>query len=483
MALLAAAACNGERQPNILLILADDLGYGELGCYGQEHIRTPRIDALASRGMRFTQHYAGSPVCAPSRCTLLTGRHTGHASIRDNDEMGERGDVWNDPALEGQRPMPAGEVTLAESLREVGYATGFIGKWGLGWTGSEGDPNAQGFDRFFGFICQRIAHNYYPDHLHADGKRVELRNTRFEAHQKLPESADPTDPSLWPSYDGPDYAPDLLVEEADQFIRAHSQDPFLLVFATPVPHLALQVPADSLEDYSDAFTETPYPGNRGYLPHPTPRAAYAAMITRMDRDVGRLLDTLDDLGIADETLVVFTSDNGPSWVGGCDLDFFNGSGGLRGRKGQLFEGGIRVPLIARWPGRVPPGSVSDHVSAFWDLLPTCLDAARAETPQGLDGLSMMPTLTGNPASQPIHEVLYWEHAQTWQAVRFGNVKALRRSQGAPLQIYDLAVDSAETNDLSASRPDLVEEAEARMATSRTPSVLFPLRQPKPKGPR
>ena len=259
-------------------------------------------------------------------------------------------------------------------------------------------------------------------------------------------------------------------------------DPFLLVFATPVPHLALQVPADSVAEYDGAFPETPYAGGRGYLAHPTPRAAYAAMITRMDRDVGRLLDTLDELGIADDTLVLFTSDNGPSWTGGCDLEFFEGGGGLRGRKAQLYEAGIRVPLIASWPGRVPPGSVSWHVSAFWDLMPTCLEAAGAAIPADIDGISLMPGLTGESA-QPTHEALYWEHAQSWQAVRWGDWKAVRKSQGAPLEIYDLATDAGETHDLAGTRPDLLERAEALMATSRTPSDLYPLKQPVQAEPR
>ncbi len=480
---LLLAACAGpgpapdpERPPNIVFILADDLGYGELGSYGQEKIRTPRLDALAAEGLRFTQHYSGSPVCAPSRCVLLTGLHTGHAFIRDNDEMNERGDVWNDPELEGQRPIPAETVTLAELLQEQGYATAAVGKWGLGWTGSSGDPNRQGFDLFYGYICQRVAHNYYPTHLWRNDQKVELRNAAYKAHQKLPAGADPDDPASYAPYAGADFAGDFLIEAALGFVRENADRPFFLYYPTPVPHLALQVPEDSLTEYAGAFEETPYPGGKGYLPHRTPRAAYAAMITRMDRNVGRILDLLEELDLDENTIVVFTSDNGPSWVGGVDKDFFASQGGLRGRKAQLFEGGIRVPTLVRWPGRTEAGGVTDQISAFQDWLPTLCEAAGARIPEGLDGLSLGPTLRGDAAAQAQHPYLYWEFAKRMQAVRMGRWKAFRPQQGAPLQLYDLETDPAESRDLAAERPEVVAEIERILVEGRSESEHFPLKR-------
>jgi len=476
--LLACCSCASDpstkRPPNIVLIVADDLGYGELGSYGQRLIKTPRLDELAAEGMRFSQHYSGSPVCAPARCTLLTGLHTGHAAIRDNDEMADRGDVWNDPALEGQRPLPEGTVTLGHHLQAAGYATAFVGKWGLGWTASSGDPNAQGFDHFYGYICQREAHNYYPTHLWDDGTSVPLDNPPFSPHQRLPEGMNPLNAASYEAYSGNDYAPDLMIEDALSFVRAQGDEPFLLTFATPVPHLALQVPDDSLAPYESAFDDQPYEGDAGYLPHRQPRAAYAAMISRMDRDVGRLLDLLDELDLTENTLVLFTSDNGPSWVGGVDLEYFESSGGLRGRKAQLYEGGLRVPLLARWPGVIPPESTSDHVSAFWDVLPTVLDAAGTHTPAGLDGVSFLPTLRGASSEQLTHEALYWEHARRHQAVRMGDWKAVRHHPDQALELYDLAADPAEGHDIAAQHPAIVARLETLMAELHRPSQHFPL---------
>ncbi len=399
-----------------------------------------------------TRHYSGSPVCAPSRCVLLTGKHTGHAYIRDNDEMGERGDVWNDPALEGQRPLLESEVTMGEIFQDAGYATSFIGKWGLGWTGTEGDPNAQGFDHFFGYICQRVAHNYYPDHLHRNQQKISINPDGSEV----------------------DYAADLMADEALDFLDTTkvTGKPFMMVYATPVPHLALQVPQDSLDEYIGAFEETPYDGSKGYLPHATPRAAYAAMITRMDRDIGNILAKLDELGVADNTIVVFTSDNGPSWIGGCDLEFFQSQGGLRGRKAQLFEGGIRVPTIVRWPAKVTAGSESDYVSAFWDWLPTFCEAANINN-QPQDGESLVAVLQGADAGgrpQP----LYFEHARRSQAIIDGDFKLLRTKPGQPWQLYNLRHDNAEQHDLAADNPQEVARLVELIAETRVVSALFPI---------
>ncbi len=462
-----------ERTPNILYILADDLGWGELGSYGQRIIRTPSLDRLAAQGMRFTQHYSGSAVCAPSRGSLLTGLHTGHAFIRDNDEAAERGDVWGDPELEGQRPLPEGTVTLGHLLQEAGYVTAAIGKWGLGWTGSTGDPNLQGFDHFYGYICQREAHNHYPTHLWRNGEKLPLDNERFSPRQRLPEDADPDDPESYLAYRGRDYAQDFLTEEALEFIRDHQDRPFFLYLPYLVPHLALQVPEDSLAEY-DHLEDAPYLGDDGYLPHPRPRAAYAAMITRMDRDIGRVLDRLRELGLEDDTLVIFSSDNGASYVGGVDREFFHSNGGLRGRKGQLYEGGIRVPMIARWPGTIEAGTTSNLPSAFWDLLPTLTAVAGARTPEGLDGVSLLPTLRGESEKQERHDHLYWEHERRWQAVRIGDWKAVRSQPWEPLELYDLKSDPAERHDVAAEHPDLVEQALEIFETGRTPSELYSL---------
>lgn len=460
--------------PNIVYILADDLGYGELGCYGQEKIRTPNIDRLATEGMLFTQHYSGAAVCAPSRCVLLTGLHTGHSFIRDNDEMDERGDVWNDPDLEGQRPIPAATVTLGELLQEQGYATGAVGKWGLGWTGSEGDPVLQGFDLFYGYNCQREAHNYYPTHLWRNQDKVPLDNQPFRAHQRFPKGDDAKAADAFRAYRGADYAPDFMIETALGFVREHQDEPFFLYYPSPIPHLALQIPDDEVDAYPASWDSAPYLGEKGYLPHARPRAAYAAMITRLDAEVGALLDLLDELGLADNTLVVFSSDNGPSWVGGVDREFFASSGGLRGRKAQLYEGGIRVPMIARWPGRIRAGSRSDHVSAFWDVLPTLCEVAAAPLPQDLDGISFLPTLLGR-GQQPQHTGLYWEHERSWQAYREGPWKLMRRTQKLPLELYNLEQDPSESTELSGEMPDFTLALERRMEAARSPSELFPLR--------
>ncbi|KAA3612955.1 MAG: N-acetylgalactosamine-6-sulfatase [Planctomycetota bacterium] len=480
LAALSLSACQSpstkaERPPNIILILADDLGYGELGSYGQSKIRTPHLDRLAAEGMRLRQHYSGSPVCAPSRCTLLTGLHTGHAFIRDNDEMGHRGDVWRDPALEGQRPLPPGTQTLGHALQAAGYRTAAVGKWGLGWVGSSGEPSRQGFDLFFGYNCQRQAHNYYPTHLWKNAEKVPLGNPVFFPHQKFPEEESAADPAAYQRYQGSDYAPDHMIEEALQFIRENRDQPFFLYYPSPIPHLALQIPPSELQAYLGEFEEEPYLGDKGYLPHPAPRAAYAAMISRLDAEVGRMLALLDQLELENDTLVVFTSDNGPSWVGGVDREFFQSSGGLRGRKGQLFEGGIRVPCIVRWPGKVEAGSQSDHLSAFWDFFPTLAEVAGAETPKKLDGISMLPTWLGNPERQQQHEYLYWEYARRFQAMRMGNWKAYRPRPSADLQLYDLEADPNESHDLAAEHPERVERFTQLMETARSRSEHFPLK--------
>ncbi|MGH7821764.1 MAG: arylsulfatase, partial [Candidatus Binatia bacterium] len=401
--LVAAAAFAAAPRPNIIFLLADDLGYGDIGAYGQKKIRTPNLDRLAREGMRFTDHYSGHNVCAPSRYVPMTGKHPGHAYIRDNRMSDGNGS-------EGQELVPAGELQLPLTLKRLGYTVGGFGKWGLGAVGSTGDPRQQGFDRFFGYNCQAVAHNSYPTSLWSDDERVTLNNPPFSARQKLPPGADPKKPETYARFSGTDYAPDLIAEQARQFLRANRERPFFLYFPTTVPHLALQVPDDSLAEYAHAFPEEPYVGDRGYLPHRTPRAAYAAMITRLDREIGRLLALVDELGLRENTIVVFTSDNGPLFDrhGGTDAVFFNSAGGLRGHKGSYYEGGFRVPCLVRWPGRIAAGSTSDRVTGFEDWLPTLCEllGARDATPAGIDGISFAPTLLGK--SQPPRKFLYRE---------------------------------------------------------------------------
>ncbi|UCC72635.1 MAG: arylsulfatase [Gemmatimonadota bacterium] len=459
--------------PNIIFILADDLGYGELGSYGQVKIRTPNLDRLAIGGMRFTQHYSGSPVCAPSRAVLLTGLHTGHTYIRDNDEMPERGDVWHDLSLEGQRPLPENSYSIGTMLQAAGYTTAAIGKWGLGGPGSSGEPNRQGFDHWYGYLCQRIAHNYYPPHLWRNTEKHVLENEYFYPHQRLPEHVDPHDPASYESYSGTQYSMDLMMEEALSFIQRNRDRPFFLYLPFPVPHVALQVPDESVVEYEGAFPETPYRGERGYLPHRTPRAAYAAMITRMDREIGRIIALLEQLGLDDSTLVLFTSDNGPTFNGGTDSEFFSSAGPLRGLKTELYEGGIRVPLIARWPRHIEGGTIADHVSAFWDFLPTFAELARAEIPVQVDGLSLLPTLLGRPDDQQRHEYLYWEY-QGRQAVRLGDWKGYRARVDGAIELYDLGTDVAEQHNVADEHPEVVGRIAEIMLSGRTESDLFPL---------
>ena len=451
---LATHISAADSPPNIVLIMADDLGYGELGCYGQKIIRTPHIDRLAAEGMRFTQFYSGSPVCAPSRCVLLTGKHTGHSTIRNNSEV----------KPEGQRPLRAADVTLAELLQAEGYATAAIGKWGLGMVGTSGDPNRQGFDLFYGFNCQRHAHNHYPRYLRRNDQRVMLEgNTR--------------------SLSGKQYSQDLFIEEGLKFIRENRERPFFLYLPFAVPHLGIQVPEASLAQYTDEIQEEEY-AHRGYVKHPSPRAGYAAMVTHMDRGVGQIMKLLKELKLDDQTLVFFTSDNGPTYnrLGGSDSNFFRSAGEFRGLKGSVYEGGIRVPLIVRWPRRIAAGTVSDHPSALWDLLPTVMDAAGAaeRTPDDVDGVSFAATLLGR-GSQRQHDYLYWEFASYGgqQAIRLGNWKGVRQKMfrgNLEIELYDLERDLGEANDVAASNPDVVEKIRQIMQSGRTVSKMFPFKQ-------
>jgi arylsulfatase A-like enzyme len=429
------------RRPNIIYILADDLGYGDLSVQGQQHFKTPNIDRLASEGVRFTQHYSGSTVCAPSRDALLTGRHTGHTFVRGNKPV----------QPEGQTPIPAETVTVAEILAEAGYRTGAAGKWGLGAPDTEGLPTRQGFDFFYGYNCQREAHSYYPDHLWRNEERVPL--------------------------DGKTYAHDLITEEALGFIRRNQDAPFFLFVPYTIPHAGLDVPEDSMAPFVDSFDESPFAGRDRYVAQARPKAAYAGMVTRLDRDVGRILELIAELGLDENTVVMFSSDNGPHLEGGAEPDFFDSNGPFRGYKRDLYEGGVRVPLLVRWSGTIDAGRTSEHVSAFWDVLPTLAELAGAPVPDGLDGISFVPELTNAPQDE--HDYLYWEfHEQGGkQAVRMKNWKGVRveleTDPEGPIELYDLEADPGETTNVAAEHPELVTEIAAIMESAHEPSEVFP----------
>ncbi len=453
----SALAGEGPPRPNIVFILADDLGSGDLGCYGQKKIKTPNIDSLAVQGMRFTQFYCGCSVCAPSRCTLMTGKHLGHATVRDNMERGK--------GLEGQHPMEPGTVTVAQLLKRSGYATAIVGKWGLGMPEDHSSPLDFGFDHHYGYLCQGMAHTYYPPYLWHDNQKQMLTGNPLYAYGQ-------------PGVIGPSgriYSHDLLVEDSLDWVRQHKDGPFFLYLAFTIPHLSLQVPEDSLAEYLGQWPETPLTSSKHYANCAAPRATYAAMIGRMDRAVGRLMATLAQLGIDGRTLVFFASDNGAVFpYAGTDPAFFRSNGNLRGYKQDLYEGGIRTPLIARWPGRIQAGSTSNHIGALWDILPTLCEVAGSPAPTDIDGLSLAPTLLGQPG-QKSHEYLYWEyHSQGGaQAVRFGDWKAVRnnvkKTPDAAPELYNLARDPGETTNVADLYPELTARAGSYMKAAHSQS--------------
>ncbi len=446
----AKSAAGQHKLPNIVFIMADDLGYAELGCYGQKKIETPNIDRLAAEGMRFTQHYTSAPVCAPARCSLMTGKHGGHAIVRDNFEV--RPSVFGD-AFGGQYPLPDEAVTIAELLKARGYATGAFGKWGLGGVSTSGDPLKQGFDRFFGYNCQRHAHNLYPRYLvDNDRQRPLPGNTR--------------------GLTGDTYAPQAIADEMLKFIREHRDEPFFVYYPSVLPHLALQAPEEDVAHYKGRWPETPYTG-RAYLPNPTPRATYAAMITFLDKQVGRLMALLKELELDDNTIVFFTSDNGTTMLKAqVDYEFFESVGPLRGLKGLVYEGGIRVPLVVRWPGKIQPGTESDLLCAHYDVMATLCDLTGIEPPADTDGVSYLPTLLGHSDRQRRHEFLFWDFAGYGGqlAVRLGKWKGvrrnLRRKPDAPLELYDLSRDIGEKHNVAKDHPDVVERMKRIMIEQR-----------------
>jgi len=457
----AAADPPAPLRPNIVLILADDLGYGELGCYGQELIRTPSLDRMAREGMRFTRFYAGSPVCAPSRSVLLTGLHSGHTRVRGNAGKDD---------LRRQELRP-GDLTVAEVLRRAGYATAAVGKWGLGHQGSPAVPPRMGFDHFFGYLSQTHAHNYYPEFLVRGEERVPLRNRLHRDGKPYEE-----DGAGWAEVKA-DYAPDLMAEEALRWIEANRDRPFFLYWPVIAPH-ANNEAGSAL----GKGQEVPDLGAYAEKPWKEMEKAHAATITRLDRDVGRLLDLLKRLGLEEKTLVIFTSDNGHHDEGGYRPGLFREAGPLRGKKRDLYEGGIRVPAIARWPGRVPAGAVSDQVACFTDFFPTAAEFAGTAAPAGLDGLSFVPALLGRPREGLWHRFLYWEfHERGFsQAVLMeGRWKAVRnRRPDLPLELYDLEVDPGETRDVAAEHPQVLSLIEEFLGTARSDSPDWPIRPAK-----
>lgn len=478
----AESSAAGKRPPNVVFFLADDLGYGDLSCYGQQKFKTPNIDRLAAEGMKMAVCYSGNAVCAPCRCVFMTGMHPGHAAVRDNREM-------KATYGEGQFPLPADTVTLPKLMKEVGYVTGAFGKWGLGGPGSTGVPEKQGIDRFFGYNCQAVAHNYYPTYLWDNDKKIPLDNPDFSAHQKWPNGADPKNPESYKQFLGKTYAPDVIGQQALKFVRDNKDHPFFLYYPTTVPHLALQVPEDSLAEFIGKFPEEPYLGDRNYLPHRAPRAAYAAMIARMDREFGKVIDLVQRLGLDDNTIFVFTSDNGPLYeeLGGTDTDFFNSANGFRGRKGSLYEGGVRMPCLVRWKGHIAPGTTSDRLVGFEDWMPTFLELIghSDKMPKNIDGISFAPTLLGQ--KQPERPFLYREFPNYGgqQSVRIGNYKAVRQNlnpkpkdkdkKPGEIELYDLAADPGEKKDIAAEHPDIVKKCAAIMKEQHVKNPAFPMK--------
>jgi arylsulfatase A len=445
-----------EQLPNIVYILADDLGYGDLSCYGQKKFSTPNIDRIAREGMLFTQHYTGCTVSAPSRSSLMTGLHTGHTPVRGNKG-------WEP---EGNWPLEAESYTVAELLKTKGYVTGAFGKWGLGYIDTEGDPNAQGFDEFYGYNCQSLAHNYYPDHLWHNHEKIILHENDSGRTGV--------------------YSADLIHKAALSFLQANKNKPFFLYYPTTIPHAELFAKEEYLKKFRGKFDpEKSFNGvDSGptfrlgpYGSQPEAHAAFAAMVTELDDYVGELLAKLKELGVEKNTIVIFASDNGPHLEAGADPDYFNSNGELRGYKRDFYEGGIRTPMLVRWPGKIKAGSKSTHISAFWDILPTFADIAGAKIPENIDGISFLPTLLGK--KQKLHEYLFWEfHEQGGKmAVRMGNWKAVKlnldKTPQGDTELYDLSKDISESNNVAYANPEIVKKMEELMIQAHKPSVIFP----------
>lgn len=445
-------ACNTApeeqpQKPNVIYILADDLGYGDIEPYGQEIIKTPHLTQMASEGMMFMQHYSGSTVSAPSRGSVLTGLHTGHSQIRGNLEI----------APEGQQPMEGNTYTIGKMMQAEGYTTGIFGKWGLGFPESPSTPTKMGFDEFYGYNCQRMAHSYYPDHLWKNEEKVILEDN-LNGGRKI-------------------FSQELIHQEGLQFIRNNKDKPFFAMLTYSLPHAELNLPHDSIYHiYENMFEETPYTG--GYHDSEKPRASFAAMVSLLDKYVGEVMQELKNLGIDDNTIVIFTSDNGPHIEGGADPEFFNSSGPLRGVKRDLYEGGIRVPMIVRYPNKVKAGATTNHMSAFWDILPTLAEITNVELPanQTTDGISFLPTLL-NKGQQKQHEYLYWEFHEGGGrlALRQGDWKMiiLNAKSEEKVELYNLANDLGENNNLVDADAEMTAEMYNKLKSIRVESEVFP----------
>lgn len=480
--LLFGASGFAAEKLNVVFILADDLGWGELGCYGQKKIPTPNIDRLAAQGTRFTQHYSGAPVCAPSRCVLMTGKHLGHAEVRGNMQASKLFPEFT----EGQYPLSGQVQTFVQLVQKAGYATGAMGKWGLGPVGSTGDPNRKGFDLFFGYNCQSLAHSFYPAHLWRNTEKITINTQPVPGAAKQPDGEVRMDDWISQAY-----APKLMIEEAERFIDTHKSNPFFLYLAFIEPHVAMHPPVESVEKFPKEWDPEPYRGESGYLPHPRPRAAYAAMISDLDGYVGRVLATLEKSGVADHTLVIFTSDNGATHegpkgthfhIGGADPKFFNSTADLRGYKGSVYEGGIRVPMIARLPGKIAAGSTNNTPGYFADWFPTLCDAAGLDKPANLDGESLWPVLT-SAGTLTSRKPMLWVFPEYGGqvAVRLGDFKLVRRNlktkTPGPWEVYDLSRDHGEANDIASTRNDLIQQAEELLRREVSANSIFPLTIP------
>ncbi len=474
---------SAAERPNIVLIVADDLGWGEVGCYGQQKIPTPNIDRLAADGIRFTQFYAGAPVCAPSRCVLLTGLHLGHAEIRGNRQASK-----SFPEMtEGQHPLTAEAKTFPQLLQKSGYATGAMGKWGLGPVGSTGDPNSKGFDLFYGYNCQAVAHSYYPPSLWKNREKIVINTHPVPGHKKQA-----TGDVQLEDWVAETYASRPIVAAAEAFLAEHAEQPFFLFLPFTEPHVAMHPPVETVNRFPDSWDDKPYRGGNGYLPHPRPRAGYAAMIAELDDHVGRIMTALDKAGVSERTLIIFTSDNGTTHgrrgepefhIGGVDADFFNSTGGLRGYKGSVYEGGLRVPCIMRFPGKISPDRVCDVPAWYPDIFPTVCDVAGVPTPKGLDGVSLWTLLTANGSLQQRPSPLLWVFPEYGgqMAVRLGDMKAVRRElfsgTPSPWEVYDLAHDRGETRDLATDHPDVIQKAVAVLTEQMNDNRLFAIPKP------
>jgi len=461
-----------RKKLNIVFILADDLGYGELGCYGQKKIKTPNIDQLAKDGMRFTQHYCGAPVCAPARCVLLTGKNLAHAEIRNNRSSGIRS------KFPGQYPITENAITIAEVLKKAGYATGAFGKWGLGRTDSTGAPNKQGFDRFYGYICQNNAHSYYPPYLYSDDKQIFVNKHPIAGHCRQRKGVVKAE-----TYRSENYAPNLIMAEALNFIDKNRKKPFFLYLPFVEPHVALQTPQKWIDMYPKSWDPKPYRNatGYGYVPHPRPNAAYAGLISSLDEHVGKIMARLKKYKLDKNTVVIFTSDNGPTHnVGGVNTEFFNSMGGLRGKKGSAYEGGIRVPCIVRWPEKIKPNSTTNVASYFPDWFPTICKMTNTKLPAELhDGVDLCDLLTGGKLPQR-KELMIWEfHGYGGIiAIRNGKWKAIRTNIGRKIanqwELYDIDKDKNEANNLAKKYPNIVKKMENAWLKTRTINRKFRL---------